>query len=98
MAKNDDIERVQTREKNLESALRTILYTKSTIPLWIRELARTALDVACAHRNNEFTVHDEQGQCEHPPESVTGAVNEKFCRLCSTYIDSAEQGQDQNDG
>ena len=51
MAKNDDIKRVQTREKNLESALRTILCTKSTIPLWIRELARTALDVACAHRN-----------------------------------------------
>ena len=33
-----------------------------------------------------------EGQCEHPPESVTGAVNEKFCRLCCTYIDSAEQG------
>ena len=57
MAKNDDIERVQTREKNLESALRTILCTKNTIPLWIRELARTALDVAYAHRNR-----DEKGQ------------------------------------
>ena len=53
MAKNDDIERVQTRERNLESALRTILYTKSTIPLWIRELAKSALGIADAHRNRD---------------------------------------------
>jgi len=47
------LERIETRERNLELALQLVRNTKSTIPEWIRELAKTALDVAKAHRTQD---------------------------------------------
>ena len=58
---DDSADSRQTREENLESALRTILCTKSTIPRWIRELARTALNIASAHRNRDDSRQKEDG-------------------------------------
>lgn len=36
----------QTRVRNLVSSLKTLRDTKSTIPRWVRELARTVLEFA----------------------------------------------------
>lgn len=49
----ETLKRVQTREENLESALQILRGTKSTIPSWVRELARAALDVASTHRERD---------------------------------------------